>query len=231
MWLKCRSIIMWRIIFVICLIISCNWISWITADVSHLKSLSASKTTNDNHHHHFSAFNGYDYNPPTLPSPAPYPYPPSSTTFLPEIIVNKGIRVETISMNKNSVPSHCGSNQKFVNWNKNEVKLDNSIKFVIFARLYVSQSFIYHFNYDFIFKNDMFNAAVMHIWIFCVSSSDSFFHKNNGRNTFLVPEFCWILFSNKYHFQYFPLDFNCVLCSLKTLFVLICITLKLKKIF
>lgn len=74
---------MWREIFAISLIISYNWI---TADVSHLKSSS------DNHH--FSVFNGYDYNPPAqqLPSPAPFPYPPSSTTFLPEIIVNKGIR-------------------------------------------------------------------------------------------------------------------------------------------
>lgn len=79
---------MWREIFVICLIISCNWI---TADVSHLKSLSASKATNDDNHH-FSVFNGYDYSPPAqqLPSPAPFPYPPPSTTFLPEIIVNKG---------------------------------------------------------------------------------------------------------------------------------------------
>lgn len=78
---------MWREIFAICLIIS-----WIAADVSHLKSSGASKSANDDH---FSVFNGYDYSPPAqqLPSPAPFPYPPPSTTFLPEIIVNKGIRI------------------------------------------------------------------------------------------------------------------------------------------
>lgn len=85
---------MWRGIFAICLIISRTM-----ADVSHLKS---SKTTSDDH---FSVFNGYDYSPPAqqLPSPAPFPYPPPSTTFLPEIIVNKGIRIfETIRMNENN---------------------------------------------------------------------------------------------------------------------------------
>lgn len=81
---------MWREIFVICSIIGCNWI---TADVSHLKSSSASKTSIADNHNHFSVFHGYEYSPPAqqLPSPAPFPYPPSSTTFLPEIIVNKGI--------------------------------------------------------------------------------------------------------------------------------------------
>ena len=51
------------------------------ADVSHLKT----------HHNHFQSFNGYNYNPPLhqLPSPAPQPI---TTTFRPEIIVNKGIR-------------------------------------------------------------------------------------------------------------------------------------------
>lgn len=56
----------------------------VQADVSHLKSLTAS--TNNNH---YSAFNGYYYDRPSqsLPSPAP---PPSSTTFIPEIVANKG---------------------------------------------------------------------------------------------------------------------------------------------
>lgn len=62
------------------------------ADVSHLKTSMAS-LTNDNNHH-FSVFNGYDYSPPAqqLPSPAPYPHPPIPTTFIPEIIVNKGTK-------------------------------------------------------------------------------------------------------------------------------------------
>lgn len=78
---------MWLKIFAISLIVNCKWI---TADVSHLKPLSA--TINDNNHH-FAVFNGYEYGPPALlPSPAPYPLP--STTFLPEIIVNRGKIVE-----------------------------------------------------------------------------------------------------------------------------------------
>lgn len=58
----------------------------VEADVSHLKSFTA--LTNNNH---YSAFNGYHYDRPSqsLPSPAP---PPSSTTFIPEIIVNKGTK-------------------------------------------------------------------------------------------------------------------------------------------
>lgn len=72
---------MWPQIFIISSIIY-----RIEADVSHLKSLTKNN--------HFSAFNGYYYNPPAqqLPSPAPPPPPqlPPSTTFLPEIIVNKG---------------------------------------------------------------------------------------------------------------------------------------------
>lgn len=68
---------MFRPIFVILSTICC---AAIKADVSHLMPIN---------NHNFRAFNGYNYNPPSpqLPSPAP----PPTTTFFPEIIVNKGI--------------------------------------------------------------------------------------------------------------------------------------------
>ncbi|XP_031620390.1 uncharacterized protein LOC116338947, partial [Contarinia nasturtii] len=55
----------------------------IRADVSHLKSLAGSISNN-----HFRGFNGYNYNPPSHQLPSPAPNPPTST-FRPEIIVNK----------------------------------------------------------------------------------------------------------------------------------------------
>lgn len=63
-------------------ILAVFWVQ-IKADVSHLKSHLSNN--------HFQAFNGYNYNPPIHQLPSPAPNPPT-TTFIPEIIVNKGIK-------------------------------------------------------------------------------------------------------------------------------------------
>lgn len=56
----------------------------VEADVSHFKTFTAS--TNNNQ---FSVFDGYQYDPPSLQLPSPAP--PPLTTFIPQIVANKGI--------------------------------------------------------------------------------------------------------------------------------------------
>lgn len=70
----------------ICMGFMAIYCATVKADISHLKSLGISKSIN-----HFQTFSGYNYDPPSpqLPSPAP---PQFTTTFLPEIIVNKGMK-------------------------------------------------------------------------------------------------------------------------------------------
>lgn len=79
-------------IFITVLVVSAMFWAQIKADISHLKSHLNSK--------HFQAFSGYNYNPPIhqLPSPAPEPLP--TTTFIPEIIVNKGNQRSAIEKRK-----------------------------------------------------------------------------------------------------------------------------------
>lgn len=74
---------MFSTILLIATVILCGRIR---ADVSHLKSLADSINGN-----HYRGFNGYNYNPPSHQLPSPAPNPPTTTTFRPEIIVNKGI--------------------------------------------------------------------------------------------------------------------------------------------
>lgn len=65
----------------------------IKADVSSLTAIN---------NNHFRAFNGYNYDPPLQQLPSPAPIPPTSTTFIPEIIVNKGIN-EIVFVNINQL--------------------------------------------------------------------------------------------------------------------------------